>query len=1544
MNEMKEKENKLKRKRITQIFADSKILIFIIFFIPVLVFGQAQLRSTYPIQATAVLYPPYSLYLSDYSNPSLEKIALVLLNRDLMESDVEVRLHISISAGNGLTLQTRDYNTLPTFHLPPGVPVRLGNSDLSAYFQLQNLTANGAFDGKMPEGMLEVCFTVYEMRTGALVSQTSCARAWITLNRPPLLSQPFNKSIYPFREPQQFVFQWTPRHQALSNVEYEFTLKEIHGNGAAIENIFAYSPTIYSTTVSTTSMAYNTAINPPLLENTTYAWQVRAVVRNGFEELNLFENNGYSEIFSFSLQPACYAPTGLSATQEGTYEKITWTPSDRTTTQVVAYRGKQNGGDWHLIKGNLDYANLFDLSYGTEYEYKVGTVCVDGTIVYSSVYTFILEDSRKNIMENCGIQTEISVDRSSLLPQLSAGDVFRAGDFPVTVTKVDGGGNGTFSGAGWTQLPVFADSKVAVKFTGVQINSDHQVVGGYVETTYDASDSQLSNLDFIDQGGTNTGQTNTGDIWTDLKTGVVIPPGGSLTYDPETGSLIVSDANGNPVTDENGKPISIEIPSDIKDKINNGEPTTFTAQDENGDVYTATVDKEGNVTTEQTGSTGKGGSDSGQFNPNAIDSKDAIVVFSQGANAQYAFDTWINEYDKILLIRDKYEHLGNYDVPAKLIPPGRTDKVTFTVNIINKNKINPDSIVFRSGTGTEYVAKGGEISITGGKENDAQDIYALYPDGKGKLQTLGKLKVLSYKELNVSVKLVPVNGSTIDEKSVTSYLNQVYGQLGIGFTVSKDENFSYPDDNLQSDGSSFFSLYTLEMKALNAAYKSQRGVDKQTVYLFVLKTGNVKGYNLAGDMPRGSQFGYIFTEGQNQENINHTIAHEVGHGKFKLRHTFDSDYGGILKQGSTDNLMDYGTGTHLAKWQWDMLFDPALLVSPFESDKSGMQQNVQENVLLQIVEILKKTGENGCAFVRKNQSISNITQEAQASVETSTLDYLIGKYENEKISFNIALGSFSQTDVHSFTVLWEESKTQNVILYIANGNVQYCFAKEDYSEFTSLKEAKDNPVFLAKFKTDLLNCKSGNSQDDAFVMNTLQQLQPSARGNQSIELYYNSNSYSLTNGKLQLSELSDENINAGNWDDANVDSRIRYTINDNGIIQVKAFGFRKNMPTFKTANLQDISKDIIDKTNKFLSDNQVKEFDKIAPIFKNDNEAFADGEKIVTGAGNSTYFKIIHEGIGVVGTLLKTGTIEENVYLSSTGNNSTIHAPGILTGSFEVVAQKVTDITSLGCLVYDVSFDSQVRSELYKQFKGVKDQIVEDPGSFFPVIGEILLTITTNNTSDDWKTISDENADAGKRSHLVTRGTGNAVITVMSGAALAKCLPEIGDKLTDWVKVIKGARNEIRKVLTTDAGVDYLRKYFDKFVNEGNFTEWLQKAKDYKLGKLNFEVHHVIPVNVLENNKEPQRILEKFNFDFNGMDNAIPLQKKNVNIDVKTGHANHPQYDDAIKKQIEEIMQNPRIDDAGKFEKVKELINNAKSKLENDVLLGNKDVNSIITF
>ena len=105
---------------------------------------------------------------------------------------------------------------------------------------------------------------------------------------------------------------------------------------------------------------------------------------------------------------------------------------------------------------------------------------------------------------------------------------------------------------------------------------------------------------------------------------------------------------------------------------------------------------------------------------------------------------------------------------------------------------------------------------------DTQDAVVLFSGGK--------LKVLSYKELNLDVKLVPVNGNRLDEKAVEEYLNsdRLYGGLGIRWRVSSDSDFPYVSSDLESEGSGFFSRFTEEMKVLNASCKLQRRRTKVT--------------------------------------------------------------------------------------------------------------------------------------------------------------------------------------------------------------------------------------------------------------------------------------------------------------------------------------------------------------------------------------------------------------------------------------------------------------------------------------------------------------------------------------------------------------------------------------------------------------------------------------------------------------------------------------------------------------------------------------------
>ena len=301
----------------------------------------------------------------------------------------------------------------------------------------------------------------------------------------------------------------------------------------------------------------------------------------------------------------------------------------------------------------------------------------------------------------------------------------------------------------------------------------------------------------------------------------------------------------------------------------------------------------------------------------------------------------------------------------------------------------------------------------------------------------------------------------------------------------------------------------------------------------------------------------------------------------------------------------------------------------------------------------------------------------------------------------------------------------------------------------------------------------------------------------------------------------------------------------------------------------------------------------------------------------------------------------------------------------EVVAQKVTDLTSLGKLVYDVATDKQTRADIANQFQNIKDQIGDNPKEFFPILGEVILTIGTGNSSEEWdKSVNSK--DNGEKSHFATRGVVNTVFTAATIFSSVKELPKFSQKLGEEIKKVKVKkifnsaqefaediiknRSTIRNVLDSKIGKEYAKKYFEKMVKKGDFETWYNNIfKKYNLGEpLNFEVHHIIPISVLKENKALQELLlwaEKNGkkFDFNGLDNAIPLQKKRLKYEI-SGHANHPDYDKAIIDKIKNITNSKILKNEEKLDAIQNIIDKTKIKLEKEVLLGNKDVNDIINF
>ncbi len=288
--------------------------------------------------------------------------------------------------------------------------------------------------------------------------------------------------------------------------------------------------------------------------------------------------------------------------------------------------------------------------------------------------------------------------------------------------------------------------------------------------------------------------------------------------------------------------------------------------------------------------------------------------------------------------------MGAYRVNSKYTQPSEADVVTATYTGADASKVE-----FITPKGIKYLAtKSGNtftVNVSGGPDGDAQEIYAAIKGSDGNYQSIGKLLVPSYKALRRKVKLVYTSDAIKTAQAsklgnISKELNAIYNPYGVTWDVDADpdvfSDVSWDADKngLNLEGAGTFTNLTEEMKALNATYAAAKGdkIDPLCLYMFVFNTPGTAG--VQGDMPRLRQYGYLFTDGQSDKDLAHTVAHELAHGAFMLRHPFDN-YVGLAQGNIPSNLMDYNGGQEIAKLQWDIMHDPGIVLGVFEKDEDA---------------------------------------------------------------------------------------------------------------------------------------------------------------------------------------------------------------------------------------------------------------------------------------------------------------------------------------------------------------------------------------------------------------------------------------------------------------------------------------------------------------------------------------------------------------------------------------------------------------------------------
>jgi hypothetical protein len=916
----------------------------LLFFAGFLLTGTMASGQRYPVQVVPQLIAPYTLNVSDYYNGTSEKLVVLLTNIDLNKPALQVRLRMTIQ-GQAAKLISRDNVYYPPIQLDAGVPNRISLADLAPYFNADNLIFEGITraqyvqSGKLPEGFYLFCFEVIEINSGQVVGRSSCAMAWISLNDPPLLNLPVKAESIIYKDPQNIIFQWTPRNYnsptSAFNTEYEFTLVELWDNGIIPEAAFGTAQPLYRTTTQSTTLLYGPG-EPLLLPGHRYAWRVRAQMANGSGASDVWRNNGYSEIYWFTCQNNCPAPVNVQAEVSGGRATISWAGNPNQTSYTVDYREKgQTAESWYSSATTTNRMMLYDLKKDKTYEYRVGGTCDNGiTYTYSDIKTLVIQGGTDSATAACGmLMPGETITNRTPIQTLLNGDVITAGDFPVKLLLVSG--QGTFTGAGYVTVPFLGQHRVKVKFTGITINTDKQLIGGVIETTYDPKEGQIADLDGIIDGGDDAGIVGTGVDTADYYVDMVIPDASSIKVDldddnTQTDNTTTTTNNGTSGNKTGGGATLNITGSDGTVKEVKVKDLPATIKDKNGTIYG--IDDNGNVT--KIGQSSSLNMTAAELNN--LQTSKAVVKFKAHDKQQYAFDEHQDVYNRSNQFSAVYQKLnGNYYVNAKAIGEAKTDLVKAVVEI-KDNTIKADSIQFITGKGTRYESKplGAntfEVNIVGGPGGDAQELYALYPQGGGKYLSLGKLLITSFKPQTRKLVLVPVDGAEVNKDKISQELNAIYNPLAVSFEVTQVESFNDQSWDIQKDGklavsgSGWLSNLTDEMKALNAAFKNGRSIMSDAVYLFVLKGSDS---TIAGDMPRGKQFGYLFT-GTNGK----VAAHEVGHGLFKLKHVFDGF--GFTQGQLPSNVMDYPVGDRFTLLQWKQLHDPGVVIGVFDNDGDG---------------------------------------------------------------------------------------------------------------------------------------------------------------------------------------------------------------------------------------------------------------------------------------------------------------------------------------------------------------------------------------------------------------------------------------------------------------------------------------------------------------------------------------------------------------------------------------------------------------------------------
>ncbi|WP_346824763.1 hypothetical protein, partial [Rapidithrix thailandica] len=347
---------------------------------------------------------------------------------------------------------------------------------------------------------------------------------------------------------------------------------------------------------------------------------------------------------------------------------------------------------------------------------------------------------------------------------------------------------------------------------------------------------------------------------------------------------------------------------------------------------------------------------------------------------QYGFDAYEHpsqqrHYEQIVL-----EEVP-YFVPWKSVATGRTDQV---LALLSGDTSRFEQVQWKGVMQTTPGLKDGQLQLTvqGTGHEEESEVLAYRKEGEEEVP-LGKLNVISYDQEYRKLYLVSVNGTSYpyNYPSLQDSLNRIFSQAVVRWELGPLQSLEVPEVDFVNgsfdDGSSgLLSNYTPDMrKVVRAFRKAKPHFDKDALYIFLVRNS---ASDKEGFMPRKQRYGFLFADQfSSQSGFVKTLAHELGHGAFRLKHSFEQ------YPEDRENLMDYAErGTRLRKYQWDLVHDPVAVWGLFEKDEEGelvSEYKYKELDLASEVDIHKYISGEEITYITPGGELITLSKEAKPS-------------------------------------------------------------------------------------------------------------------------------------------------------------------------------------------------------------------------------------------------------------------------------------------------------------------------------------------------------------------------------------------------------------------------------------------------------------------------------------------------------------------------------------------------------------------------------------